>query len=226
VQLTLYGFPASHPVQAVRGMLEYKHIAFRFVELVPGTHPARLRAAGFRGITVPALEVDGEKVQGSTRISRRLEALAPEPSLYGADPDTRRAVEEAERWAEAELQPIHRLAYRRALVRRRSLRGAISLPRAVVLATLARATGSRVRRHLAALPAALDHVDALIAAGTIGRPDPNAADFQIGATVWALLSFDDFRPLVVERPAARLAQRFTEERPRVPAFLPKERSST
>lgn len=215
--LTLYGFPTSHPVQAVLGMLAFKGIEFRQVELVPGTHPARLRAVGFRGTTVPALDVDGEKVQGSTRISRRLEALAPEPSLYGARPE---AVAEAERWGEAELQPLHRIAYRRALVQRRDLRGAISLPRAVVLAVLARATGARVSRSVGALPAALDHVDALIAEGTIGGAEPNAADFQIGATIWALLSFEDFRPLVAGRPAARLAERFTYERRRVPAFLP------
>jgi hypothetical protein len=49
-------------------------------------------------------------------------------------------------------------------------------------------------------------VDALIAAGTIGAAAPNAADFQILASVRILLEFEDLSHLLEGRscvPAAR-----------------------
>ncbi len=234
--MTLYGVHNSHPVQAVRGMLEHKGLPYEAVELRAGPHAMQLRLKGFPGTTVPALDIDGEKVQGSTRISRRLEALQPDPPLFGADPAERLAIEEAEEWGERELQGIHRRALRHALVRRNDLRaglklplgvtlpkplaGAAAFPQAVGLAVLKRASGPRVRSELATLPDKLDHVDALIAAGTIGGAAPNAADFQIGATMWSLLAFEDFRPLVAGRPAARLAGLVAARRAPVPSFVP------
>lgn len=235
MRLRLYKLSNSHPVQAVRGMLDFKGLDREEVELVSGLHPIVLRLEGFPATTVPALEIDGEKVQGSTRISRRLEELVPEPPLFGADRATRRAVEEAEHWAEAELQGIHRLALRHALLWRGDLRlglappplrrypalaRALTLPQAALLAWLPRASGSRVRRGLATLPAKLDHADALIAEGTIGGAVPNAADFQIGSIVWALLAYEDFRPYVASRPCARLAGLVSYERAPVPRFVP------
>src|SRR5437867_685766 len=44
------------------------------------------------------------------------------------------------------------------------------------------ATDAAVQADLAALPAALDRVDALIAEGTIGGDEPNAADYQIATS--------------------------------------------
>ena len=46
-----------------------------------------------------------------------------------------------------------------------------------------------------------DRVDALIEDGTIGGDEPNAADFQIGATTRLLMNFDDLRPSIEGRPA-------------------------
>ena len=65
-----------------------------------------------------------------------------------------------------------------------------------------------MRDDLARSPALLDHVDALIAEGTIGGAEPNAADFQILASVRVLLEFEDLgqlrgRPAVRRRRAAR-----------------------
>jgi glutathione S-transferase len=233
--VTLYGFGVSHPVQAVRAMLAIKGIQYREETLIAGLHPIALRLKGFPGTTVPALDLDGEKVQGSRAISRRLESLVPEPPLFGSTPDERRAIEEVERWGEQELQAVHRRAFRLALLRRGELRtgmaaalgvrrprlaAAASWPLAAELVLLAGAWEPRVRRELADLPARLDRVDALIADGTIGGERPNAADLQIGATIWALLAFDDFAPLVEGRPAARLARHISARRPRVRAFLP------
>jgi glutathione S-transferase len=79
-----------------------------------------------------------------------------------------------------------------------------------VVRALARKSGAfpdRVRADVAALPAKLDRVDELIAADTIGGPEPNAADYQIATSVRALMAFDDLRPLIEARPASELAQR-------------------
>ena len=65
----------------------------------------------------------------------------------------------------------------------------------------------RVRADFAALPGMLDHVDALIAGGTIGGDEPNAADFQIATCLWALMPFSELRPMLEERPAGELARR-------------------
>jgi hypothetical protein len=49
-------------------------------------------------------------------------------------------------------------------------------------------------------------VDALIADGTIGSGRPNAADFQILASVRVLLEFDDLGQLLEGRACAPLAR--------------------
>ncbi|MCW2981203.1 MAG: Glutathione S-transferase domain protein [Solirubrobacterales bacterium] len=119
--LRLYAIALSHPVIAVRGMLERKRLPHRYVELLAGLHPPALFARGFRSATVPALELpDGSRVQGSLAIARALETLAPLPSLYPAEPRARDAADEAERWGEAVLQPIPRRLIRWVL--RHSLR--------------------------------------------------------------------------------------------------------
>jgi glutathione S-transferase len=75
-----------------------------------------------------------------------------------------------------------------------------------------------VRSDLAELPANLDRVDELIAAGTIGAEVPNAADFQIATTVRVLLAFEDLRERVEGRPAGDLARRIL---PRFPGPIPR-----
>jgi hypothetical protein len=54
--------------------------------------------------TVPALEVDGQRVKTNRAISRFLDELRPDPPLFPADGDRRRAVEEAERWGDDVFQ--------------------------------------------------------------------------------------------------------------------------
>src|SRR5829696_318279 len=108
MRATLYSLTLSHPSQAARLMLERKGIEHRVKDLFPGGHPAQLRAAGFRGGTVPALKIDGRRVQGSTQISRALEEVQAQPRLFPADPQHRSAVEQAEAWGEHELQPVPR----------------------------------------------------------------------------------------------------------------------
>jgi hypothetical protein len=66
----------------------------------------------------------------------------------------------------------------------------------------------RLADDLAGLPAKLDHVDALAAEGVLGGEEPNAADFQIGATLRVLLTVGDLRPLLEGRPGEQLARRW------------------
>jgi glutathione S-transferase len=233
----LYWFPVSHPSQAVRLMLERKRIDYRLVDLLPGFHPLLLRLFGFRGTTVPALRLDGRRLQGSRLISRTLDEFQLEPRLFPADPARRRAVEEAEAWGERELQPISRRIFRWWLSTNREgrtwfarevmgmpaprLMAAANGPIVRVLARKSRAYDEHVRSDVAALPARLGHVEELIAAGTIGAEEPNAADYQIGTSVRALMAFDDLRPLIEARPAGDHARQLLPKFARpIPSVLP------
>ena len=99
----LFVIPGSHPSLAARMMLELKR-----VDLVPVLSKGILRAAGFPGVTVPALILDGKRVQGTGAIARALDAAVPEPALLPPEPEQRAKVEAAERWGDEVLQPIPR----------------------------------------------------------------------------------------------------------------------
>jgi glutathione S-transferase len=219
----LYVIPISNPSGAAAGMMRHKRIPHRLVTVMPGMHPFLVRFAGFDGHTVPALEIDGRKAQGSRTIARVLDELAPDPPLFPPDPDARAAVEEAERWGERVLQPVPRRLFRHLMVASEEARlwvggEVIGLPGGRVLqfaflpvlgqlARISHADEDTVRRTLRDLPGLLDRVDALIADGTIGGGQPNAADFQILASVRVLLEFEDLAHLLEGRqcaPAARL----------------------
>ncbi len=199
-------------------------------------HPVQLRAAGFRRGTVPALKLDGERVQGSVPISRFLERLAPEPPLFPAEQEARRAVEEAEAWGERELQPVPRRIFRWGTVRSPELRrwvaelsgipapgiaATLNAPIARRFARLSEASDDGVRADLSALPGMLDRVDGWIAEGTLGGAPVNAADCQIASTLRVLLAYEDLRPMLEDRPSAELATRLFPSYPDpIPLRLP------
>lgn len=238
VQARLYGFSISNPANTARLMLAYKGVETKWVELLPGLHPLAMWALGFRRGIVPAMRLDGRRIEGSLEIAQALEALVPEPSLYPADPDERRAVEEAERWGEAELQMVPRRIFRwtfahdngaRARLARdlglplATLVGWSNWPIARVMAARVDADASHARAALASLPETLDHIDGLIADGTIGDPQaPNAADFQIAPSVRALSGITDLLPLLAGRPADALARRLLPRFPEGRVDLPAE----
>jgi glutathione S-transferase len=219
-------------------MLEYKGIDYELVTFPPLSQPLALRAAGFRGRKVPALKVDGRRVQGSLEISRTLDDLQPDPTLFPAD--RREAVEEAEAWGEREFQPLPRRFFRWGLAHQPDLRryalgtvgkipapdvaGIALLPTLRWFAHVSRATDENTRAGVRALPGHLDHVDELIAQGTIGRPEePTAADFQIASTIAVLRVFADVRPELEHRPAFQLAARlFPHDVAELPPFMPEE----
>jgi glutathione S-transferase len=237
----LFGVPASHPSRAAELMLEHKGIPYRRFDLIPAAHKPILRAMRFPGVTVPALRLDGRRVQGTRQIALALDELKPDPPLVPEDPERRRAVEEAERWADEVLQPMPRRMSWWAIRRtdRATLesftRGArIGLPVGLAVRTagpfvllsarLNRSTDENVFADLAALPGVIDRVEELIATGVVGGEQPNMADFQIATSIRLLLTFDDLRPALEERPAGKLALRLLPAYPgHVPPVFPKER---
>lgn len=214
-------------------MLEHKGIEHKVVNLVPGTHAALLRALGFRHGTVPALRLDGRRIQGSRAIARALEEAQPQPPLFPADPQERIRVEEAERWGDEVLQlvprrlagwiNVHRPELRARLGREAGvpaphLIGSIGWPVAWYFAHKIGANDTEgLRRTVETLPALLDHVDGLLEEGTIGGRRRNAADFQIGTSVRLLMTFEDLAPAMEGRRAARFA---TELMPDYPTGVP------
>lgn len=239
MRATLYSLEPSHPSHAARLMLERKGIDYKLVDFLPGTHALMLRTRGFRGPTVPALKLNGRRVQTSRAISRALDELRPEPRLFPTDPQDRLAVEEAERWGDQVLQPIPRRLFRWVAVRHPGFRvdlariygvplpglsGRLNGPVARYFARQSGSTDERVRNTLAMLPAALDHVDELLAAGVIGGREPNAADFQIGTSVRVMMTWEDLAPAIEGRRAAKHASSLMPNYPNhVPAgYLPEE----
>jgi glutathione S-transferase len=218
----LYGIPGSHPVKAAELMLEHKGVDFERVDLAPGEHWEFLPSHGFPGRTVPALALDGSRVQGSRRISRALEELRPEPRLFPEEPSARTMVEEAERFGEEALQPLARRLVLAAAARDLSSLaadgedgglGAILAPDADRRAAIAQAAAKLVfgvtedseREDLAALPHMLERIEGWLEIGALGGRNPNAADCQILPSLWLLMYRNDLRPQIQSRAAGAFA---------------------
>lgn len=220
-------------------MLEAKGIEYRRIDLVFVLARGILRVAGFPGVTAPALKIDGRNVQGSRAIARALDEIRPEPPLLPADPGRRAAVEEAERWADEELQEMVRritwnVLWRDPRGRRSYLEGsrlglplsvatAIASPIIYVSKRLNKADDEAVRRDLDGLPGAIEKVDRLLGEGVLDGDPLNAADYQVATSLRLLMTFDDARPALEGHPAAEYAMRVCPEYPGyAPAALPAE----
>ena len=105
MRATLFGVAASHPSLAAELMLRHKGVKYRRVDLPTVTHRTLLRALGYPRKTVPALRIDGARVQGTTQIALALDALIPSPPLFPSDPDKRREVDGADAWATRSSNP-------------------------------------------------------------------------------------------------------------------------
>jgi glutathione S-transferase len=237
MEARLYTIKLSHPGHAARLMLEHKRIEHRVTTFPAGLHPLLVRLAGFRGHTVPVLKLDGRRIEKSLVIARELDRLKPDPGLYPADASARARVEEAERWGEAELQPLPRRMFRWALTQQREarewtarfegmpapgLQARTNAPLVRRFADAVGASGERVRQDLADLPATLDRADELVANGTLSLEQPNAATFQIGTSIRALCLFPQLEPLLAGRPCGDIAHSVLPEYPQSPAELPSE----
>ncbi|MEA2428815.1 MAG: glutathione S-transferase [Thermoleophilaceae bacterium] len=246
---TLYVIPGSHACRSAILMLEHKGVPYRRVDIVTLLHPLASRLLGFdaggetrtagarRTLpirfgdllgTVPGLASDGQRVATNRQIARFLDDRHPEPSLFPADPGERRAVEEAERWANGTLQMAARrialgwpvrdpagaarstadgrmgfLLYRRELARR------------LIIPQIGRrgfaVDASAERELLAGLPAMLDRIDAWIAGGILGGAQLNAADFMVAPSLALMLYRPDLMPRFEGRPALELVDRLLPE---------------
>src|SRR5437773_1783368 len=110
---TLWHIPVSHYSEKARWALAYKGIEHD--RHAPPAGPHMLVALWLtRGgqVTLPVLELDGERIGDSTAIIAALERRFPEPPLYPEDPRERRAALELEAFYDEELGPaIRRLVF-------------------------------------------------------------------------------------------------------------------
>lgn len=233
----LYVIPASHPSIAAALMLEHKGIDYKRTDLLPVISKGALRALGFPRNTVPAMKIEGQRIQGSREIARELDRIQPEPALFPADAGKRASVEEAERFGDEQLQPPMRqilwwaIKHDKAPLRSYSEGAKLGVPLSLAMKTAApivalsarfnEADDEHVRSGLAALPAMLQKVDDWIAAGVLGGEQLNAADFQIAPSLGLAMTLDDLRPAIESRPAGELAKRVVPNYPgKTPPILP------
>jgi glutathione S-transferase len=246
---TLYVIPGSHACRAAMLMLEHKQVPYRRVDIVPLMHPVVVRLHGFdaggqtrsaggrrtfairlgdRLGTVPALAANGDRISTNHGIARFLDEQHPEPPLFPADPDRRAAVEEAERWANGELQMAARripgaaavrepatfsrssgngrlgyLLYKRELTRR------LIVPK--VLGRIFRTGPASDTELLERLHSMLDQIDAWIAAGVLNGAELNAADFMVAPSLALILYRPDVKPMFEGRPSLELVDRLLPE---------------
>jgi glutathione S-transferase len=223
VEATVFTLPGSHPAKAGMLMLEHKGIEAKRIDLPNIVCRPVLRTMGFPGATVPAVKIDGKKIQTTRALARALDEIRPDPPLFPADPALRARVEEAELWGDEVFQMVpRRLSFSRPVRRNRAdLAGffegpVLGIPPRVAVATAApllaasarmhRATDEAVTADLADLSSTLDYVDSLIADGVIGGPARNAADFQIAPSMRLLMCYEDLQPVIEGRPAAQFAR--------------------
>ena len=244
----LYVIPGSHACRSAMLMLEHKGVPYRRVDIVPLLHPVAVRLHGFDaggqtrsaggkrtpGIrvgdrlgTVPALAANGHRISTNHGIARFLDEQHPDPPLLPADPERRAPVEEAERWANGQLQMAARripgaaavrdpdlaresgdgrmgyLLYKNAHVRR------LLVP--WILSRVFRSNPARDDELLAELSEMLDRIDALIREGVLNGPELNAADFMVAPSLALILYRPDVKPMFEGRPALELVDRLLPE---------------
>lgn len=223
MNVRLYTIPGSHPGVAVQAMMRAKGIPYKRTDLFPVMQKLVVRSMGFPKQTVPAIKIDGRKVQGSREIARELDRLRREPPLFPEDPERRAAVEEAERFGDEELQhPIRQMIWwtlrqDKAPLRSFTEGAKLGIPTGLAVATAGpvlaatayynQATDENVRRGLAELPGFLDRIDAWIESGVLDGEQLYVADYQIAPSLRLAMTMRDLRPIIDARPSGRFARR-------------------
>jgi glutathione S-transferase len=245
---TLYVIPGSHACRSAMLMLEHKQVSYRRVDVVTLLHPVVARLHGFgaggqtrtaggrrplplrmgdRLGTVPALACDEHRISTNRGIARFLDDRHPERPLFPADRGQRRAVEEAERWANDTLQMAARritlawAAREPSAISRTTADGRMGYllyrsahARRLIIPMIGRLAFAVDRAHpdlLAELPPMLDRIDAWIADGILGGAQMNAADFMVAPSLALILYRPDVLPLFEGRPALQLVDRLLPE---------------
>jgi glutathione S-transferase len=173
---------------------------------------------------VPALAEGERRISTNHRIARYLDGQHPQPSLLPADPELRASVEEAERWANGELQMDARRLIFSAVLRdpagmaRASGSGRMGhllyrheLTRRLICPWIGRlvfATGpADDAQLLGQLSPMLDRIDAWVADGVLGGEQLNVADFMVAPSLALILYRPDVSPLFEGRSALALVDR-------------------
>lgn len=219
-QLVLHVVPFSHPCLAVSAALDRLGHEYETVEWVTGRQAEEVEKVYGEGRrTVPGLLVDDEPVHGTAAIFVRLDELNPDAGLYPAA--VAETIRETEAGLAEDVQTAARVLVFGALHFRPESMGTFAGvdrldPGGVDFAIKSMRAAwrylgidaQRVHATLQELPGLLDAVDALLEAGAIGGEQPTAADFQLGSSLHLLVQIGDVRPLVEERPAAKLLSLF------------------
>lgn len=228
----LYVIRGSHACRAGMLMLDHKGFEYETVNLLTGWHAAAVRLRGFPGQTVPALQANGTKVQTNPKLARWLDEQRPDPPLFPADPEKRRAVEEAERFADEQLQ----MDARRTTFAANLGQGLINdgqdgplgplLTRNVTHRRMIAWTAGRFRFNvneetarelMDRFPKDLDRIDGYIEAGVLNGEELNAADFQTAPSLALMTYRADLKSEIESRPAGRLVERVFATSPPSPA---------
>lgn len=106
--IKLYQFAISHYCEKIRWALDYKSLGYQTVNLLPGQHVRTIRKLSGKGSSVPLLDHDGNRIQGSREIIDYLDATFPDRPLTPDDPETRETARAWERRLDEELGPAVR----------------------------------------------------------------------------------------------------------------------
>ncbi len=214
--VTLHQWEISPFCQKVAKALRYKGIAFDTVDYngLLGSKVAGLSKVG----KVPVLDIDGQRIQDSTKIARYLDDAYPDtPRLYPLDLQARAQVELWEDWSDellyfyevylrvndpkaleaaAALSAAGRPTYERAIIKP-LLKAALKLQIAMQgTGRMAEAdVHAEFRRHLDRIELILGQTGYLV--GTA----PTIADFAVGAQLGEVVRTSDLmRPEIHSRP--------------------------
>lgn len=89
--IKLYQFAISHYCEKARWALDHKGLSYEAISLLPGQHINTIRKLTGADSSVPVLDHDGHRVQGSKAIIDYLDDTFPENPLTPTDPQAREA---------------------------------------------------------------------------------------------------------------------------------------
>lgn len=227
--VVLHQFQASHFNEKARWGLDYKGIAHRRETYLPGPHAPLIQRLSGQTQT-PVLTIDGRVVAGSANILATLEQLRPEPALYPADAERRRAALAFQERFDREVGPAVRTVVFDVLLRELDYmcrifgrgkpwltltlyRAILPLARPVIAQVNGVSTPGNVERSIAVTEAALDEVArAVDATGYLVGDSFSVADLTAAALFVPLVGpnhpdtvFPDGKPESLARIHARYA---------------------
>ncbi len=221
MDVELFRFTGSNACLTVERMLDHAGVEWRAHEVRPIFHVLTLRRNGFEKRTVPAAFIDGDRVQGSRAICRRVAEELPDSGLLPADPELRERILAAEAKGEQLQNVVRRIFYVLAQRDRGVVmpivdgsfaswpgwsRKAFSRVLVPLASSGHAAKSSRIDGYLERAAGLLDDFDALVDEGVLGTDTPTIADFQIGPNLAALALDPEAAAILRARSCWRIAE--------------------